>query len=57
MQRVMQADAAVFRTERRLAEGIQKIDKVYARMTDISCHRPLASSGTATSSRLSSSTI
>jgi succinate dehydrogenase / fumarate reductase, flavoprotein subunit len=35
MQRVMQADAAVFRTERTLAEGIEKIDKVYARMTDV----------------------
>jgi succinate dehydrogenase / fumarate reductase, flavoprotein subunit len=35
MQRVMQADAAVFRTERTLAEGIGKIDKVYERMTDV----------------------
>jgi succinate dehydrogenase / fumarate reductase flavoprotein subunit len=35
MQRVMQADAAVFRTERTLAEGVTKIDKVYQRMTDI----------------------
>jgi succinate dehydrogenase / fumarate reductase, flavoprotein subunit len=35
MQRVMQADAAVFRTERTLAEGIGKIDKVYQRMTDV----------------------
>jgi len=31
----MQADAAVFRTERTLAEGVAKIDKVYRRMTDI----------------------
>jgi succinate dehydrogenase / fumarate reductase flavoprotein subunit len=36
MQRTMQADAAVFRTERTLAEGATKIDKVYGRMTDIS---------------------
>ena len=36
MQRTMQADAAVFRTERTLAEGVTKIDKVYHRMTDIS---------------------
>jgi succinate dehydrogenase / fumarate reductase flavoprotein subunit len=35
MQRTMQADAAVFRTERTLAEGVAKIDKVYKRMTDI----------------------
>jgi succinate dehydrogenase / fumarate reductase flavoprotein subunit len=36
MQRTMQADAAVFRTERTLAEGVTKIDKVYATMTDVS---------------------
>ena len=36
MQRTMQADAAVFRTERTLAEGEQKIDAVYHKMTDIS---------------------
>jgi len=36
MQRTMQADAAVFRTERTLAEGEQKIDAVYKKMTDIS---------------------
>jgi succinate dehydrogenase / fumarate reductase flavoprotein subunit len=35
MQRTMQADCSVFRTERTLAEGVQKIDKVYHRMTDI----------------------
>jgi succinate dehydrogenase / fumarate reductase flavoprotein subunit len=35
MQRTMQADAAVFRTERTLAEGEQKIDAVYKKMTDI----------------------
>jgi len=35
MQRTMQADAAVFRTERTLAEGIEKIDAVYRRMTDV----------------------
>jgi succinate dehydrogenase / fumarate reductase flavoprotein subunit len=36
MQRTMQADAAVFRTERTLGEGEQKIDAVYKKMTDIS---------------------
>lgn len=36
MQRVMQADAAVFRTERTLAEGVTNIDKVYHQMSDIS---------------------
>ncbi|MEO7602484.1 MAG: succinate dehydrogenase flavoprotein subunit [Sphingomicrobium sp.] len=35
MQRVMQADCAVFRTERTLAEGVEKIDRVYAQMKDI----------------------
>jgi succinate dehydrogenase / fumarate reductase flavoprotein subunit len=35
MQRTMQSDAAVFRTERTLADGVQKIDKVYSQMTDI----------------------
>jgi len=35
MQRVMQADCAVFRTDRTLAEGVSKIDKVYARMGDV----------------------
>src|SRR5207253_11226507 len=32
MQRVMQSDCAVFRTDRTLGEGIAKIDKVFARM-------------------------
>ena len=36
MQRVMQADAAVFRTERTLDEGVQKIDGVYHEMVDVS---------------------
>jgi succinate dehydrogenase / fumarate reductase flavoprotein subunit len=36
MQRTMQADAAVFRTERTLAEGVTNIDKVYHQMSDIS---------------------
>ena len=36
MQRTMQADAAVFRTERTLEEGVAKIDKVYHKMSDIS---------------------
>ncbi|MBA3577564.1 MAG: succinate dehydrogenase flavoprotein subunit [Sphingomonas sp.] len=35
MQRTMQADCAVFRTEATLDEGIQRIDAVYSRMTDI----------------------
>ncbi|QNM83850.1 succinate dehydrogenase flavoprotein subunit [Sphingomonas sabuli] len=35
MQRVMQADAAVFRTERTLEEGKQKIDQVYTTMKDV----------------------
>jgi succinate dehydrogenase / fumarate reductase flavoprotein subunit len=35
MQRTMQADCAVFRTERTLAEGIARIDKVFARMADV----------------------
>jgi succinate dehydrogenase / fumarate reductase flavoprotein subunit len=35
MQRVMQADCAVFRTDRTLAEGVQKVDQVYARMADV----------------------
>jgi succinate dehydrogenase / fumarate reductase flavoprotein subunit len=36
MQRTMQADCAVFRTERTLAEGIGKIDAVFQRMQDVS---------------------
>ncbi|HEX8639557.1 MAG TPA: succinate dehydrogenase flavoprotein subunit [Allosphingosinicella sp.] len=35
MQRTMQADCAVFRTEQTLAEGQAKIDAVYRRMEDI----------------------
>jgi len=35
MQRTMQADCAVFRTERTLAEGQTKIDAVYKKMEDI----------------------
>ena len=35
MQRVMQADCGVFRTDRTLAEGVAKIDKVFARMADV----------------------
>ena len=31
----MQADCAVFRTERTLAEGVAKIDDIYHRMTDV----------------------
>jgi succinate dehydrogenase / fumarate reductase flavoprotein subunit len=36
MQRVMQADCAVFRTDRTLAEGVSKIDAVNTRMADVS---------------------
>ena len=36
MQRTMQADCAVFRTEKSLAEGQAKIDAVYRRMEDVS---------------------
>ena len=35
MQRTMQADCAVFRTERTLGEGVAKIDAVYAKMQDV----------------------
>jgi len=35
MQRVMQSDCAVFRTDRTLADGVQKIDKICARMADV----------------------
>ena len=35
MQRVMQSDCGVFRTDRTLAEGVEKIDKVFARMADV----------------------
>jgi succinate dehydrogenase / fumarate reductase flavoprotein subunit len=35
MQRTMQADCAVFRTDRTLAEGVSKIDKVFQRMADV----------------------
>jgi succinate dehydrogenase / fumarate reductase flavoprotein subunit len=35
MQRVMQSDCGVFRTDRTLAEGVAKIDKVFGRMADV----------------------
>ncbi len=35
MQRTMQSDCGVFRTDRTLAEGVAKIDKVYERMADV----------------------
>ena len=35
MQRTMQADAAVFRTDKTLAEGVKKMEKVAAKMADI----------------------
>jgi len=36
MQRTMQADCAVFRTERSLDEGVAKIDAIYKLMADVS---------------------
>ena len=36
MQRVMQSDAAVFRTDKTMAEGVQKIDKVFSSFPDVS---------------------
>ncbi|WP_260482660.1 succinate dehydrogenase flavoprotein subunit [Sphingomicrobium flavum] len=36
MQKTMQADCAVFRTERTLAEGAAKVDKIYETMKDVS---------------------
>jgi succinate dehydrogenase / fumarate reductase flavoprotein subunit len=35
MQRTMQSDCAVFRTDRTLAEGVQKIDAVFTKMADV----------------------
>lgn len=35
MQKTMQADAAVFRTDRTLAEGVQKMEAIAARMDDL----------------------
>ncbi|PWN46667.1 succinate dehydrogenase [Violaceomyces palustris] len=35
MQRVMQSDAAVFRTQKSLDEGVEKIDKVYSSFPDV----------------------
>ncbi|MEO8455896.1 MAG: succinate dehydrogenase flavoprotein subunit [Sphingomicrobium sp.] len=35
MQRVMQSDCGVFRTDRTLAEGAAKIDEVFKRMADV----------------------
>jgi succinate dehydrogenase / fumarate reductase flavoprotein subunit len=35
MQRTMQADCGVFRTDRTLAEGVTKIDAVFAKMADV----------------------
>jgi succinate dehydrogenase / fumarate reductase flavoprotein subunit len=35
MQRTMQADCGVFRTDRTLAEGVAKIDNVFLRMADV----------------------
>ncbi len=35
MQRTMQADCAVFRTERTLAEGVDKIDSIYRGLGDV----------------------
>ena len=35
MQRAMQSDCGVFRNDRTLAEGVDKVDKVFARMADV----------------------
>jgi succinate dehydrogenase / fumarate reductase, flavoprotein subunit len=35
MQRTMQADCGVFRTDRTLGEGVQKIDAVFTKMADV----------------------
>jgi succinate dehydrogenase / fumarate reductase flavoprotein subunit len=35
MQRTMQSDCAVFRTDRTLAEGVSRIDKIFQRMADV----------------------
>jgi succinate dehydrogenase / fumarate reductase flavoprotein subunit len=35
MQRTMQSDCAVFRTDKTLAEGVERIDGIYQRMQDI----------------------
>jgi succinate dehydrogenase / fumarate reductase flavoprotein subunit len=35
MQRIMQSDCGVFRNDRTLAEGVEKVDKVLARMADV----------------------
>jgi succinate dehydrogenase flavoprotein subunit len=35
MQRSMQADCGVFRTDRTLADGVGRIDKVFSRMADV----------------------
>jgi succinate dehydrogenase / fumarate reductase flavoprotein subunit len=56
MQKTMQADCAVFRTEETLEEGKRKIDAVYAAWP-ISTSPTEASSGTPISSRRWSSTI
>src|SRR5207302_3953906 len=35
MQRTMQSDCAVFRTDRTLGEGVQKMDALFQRMSDV----------------------
>jgi len=35
MQKAMQADAAVFRTDKTLAEGVEKMEKIAAKMADL----------------------
>jgi succinate dehydrogenase / fumarate reductase flavoprotein subunit len=35
MQRTMQSDCGVFRNDRTLAEGVERVDKVFARMADV----------------------
>ena len=48
MQRVMQDDAAVFRTQETLAEGCVKIDEVASRLEDLDGHGPHRWCGTRT---------
>ena len=38
LQRVMQNNAAVFRTSEVLKEGVEKLDDVTAKMTDVKVH-------------------
>ncbi len=44
----MQADAAVFRTDKTLAEGVEKMTAIAGKMDDLSRSPTAALSGTAT---------